>query len=64
MKCHGAGKLEGGLDLRGDPTMLKGGDSGPAVVLGKPEESLLVQRIESGEMPPGKKGQLDKEERA
>ena len=33
-------------------------------MLGKPEESLLVQRIESGEMPPGKKGQLDKEERA
>ena len=64
VKCHGAGKLEGGLDLRRDPTMLKGGDSGPALVPGKPEESLLVQRIESGEMPPGKKGQLDKEERA
>jgi mono/diheme cytochrome c family protein len=64
VKCHGALRLEGGLDLRRDLTMLKGGDSGPAVVPGKPDESLLVQRIESGEMPPGKKGQLDKEDRA
>jgi mono/diheme cytochrome c family protein len=64
VKCHGAGKLEGGLDLRRDLTMLEGGDSGPAVVPGKPDESLLVQRVESGEMPPGKKGQLDNEERA
>jgi mono/diheme cytochrome c family protein len=64
VKCHGAGKLEGGLDLRRDLTMLKGGDSGPAVVPGKPDESLLVQRIESGEMPPGKKGPLGKEDQA
>jgi hypothetical protein len=64
VKCHGAGKLEGGLDLRRDLTILKGGDSGPAVVPGKPDESLLVQRVESGEMPPGKNHQLDKEERA
>jgi hypothetical protein len=32
--------------------MLKGGKSGPAMVLGKPDESLMVQRIRSGEMPP------------
>ena len=30
----------------------KGGKSGPALVAGKPDESLLWQRIESGEMPP------------
>ncbi|MFO0892514.1 MAG: DUF1553 domain-containing protein [Isosphaeraceae bacterium] len=62
--CHGAGKQEGGLDLRRDPAVIKGGDSGPAVIPGKPDESLLVQRIEAGEMPPGKKGRLDAAERA
>jgi hypothetical protein len=64
VKCHGSAKLEGGLDLRRDLTMLKGGDSGPAVIPGKPDQSLLVQRIELGEMPPGKNGHLDKEEQA
>jgi hypothetical protein len=64
VKCHGGGKLEGGLDLRRELTMLQGGDSGPALVPGKPEESLLVQKIESGEMPPGKHGRLGRDEQA
>jgi len=34
---------------------LKGGKSGPAIVLGKPDESLLVKRVRSGEMPPKKR---------
>jgi hypothetical protein len=34
--------------------MVEGGDSGAALVPGKPEESLLVKRIRAGEMPPGK----------
>jgi hypothetical protein len=64
VKCHGGGKLEGGLDLRRDLTMLRGGDSGPALVPGKPGESLLVEKIEAGEMPPGKHGRLGKDEQA
>jgi hypothetical protein len=32
--------------------LLRGGKSGPAIVLGKPDESLVVQKIRSGEMPP------------
>jgi hypothetical protein len=32
--------------------MLQGGKSGPAVVPGKPEESLIVRRIRAEEMPP------------
>ena len=50
--CHGQRFQEGGLDLRSKAAMLKGGKSGPAMVSGKPEESLMVQRIRSGEMPP------------
>jgi mono/diheme cytochrome c family protein len=55
-ECHGeADKPKGGLDLRLQHLTLKGGKSGPAVVVGKPEDSLLLERIVSGEMPPGKK---------
>jgi mono/diheme cytochrome c family protein len=55
-ECHGeADKPKGGLDLRLRRLALKGGKSGPAVVAGKPDESLLIERVKSGEMPPGKK---------
>ena len=50
--CHGKRKQEGGLDLRTMASRLKGGNSGPALVPGKPDESLLLQRIAAGEMPP------------
>lgn len=50
--CHGAQRKEAGLDLRTKASMLKGGKSGPAVVPGKPEASLLVKRIRAEEMPP------------
>jgi hypothetical protein len=53
--CHGLRKQEAGLDLRTKSSMLKGGKSGPAIVLGKPEESLLIKRINAGEMPPKQK---------
>jgi hypothetical protein len=35
--------------------VLQGGKSGPAVSVEKPSESLLLERVKSGEMPPGKK---------
>ena len=60
-KCHSrsAGKLKGGLSLDGRDTMLKGGDTGPAVVPGDPERSLLVKAIRYGDpdlrMPPKQK---------
>jgi len=50
--CHGAEKTEAGLDLRGLEVILKGGEGGPAIVPGKPAESLLLELMESGEMPP------------
>ena len=58
-KCHGEAKLEAGLDVRRKFQLEKGGDSGPAIVPGKPDESPLVQRIESGEMPPKEEAPLD-----
>ena len=50
--CHGNRRQEGGLDLRTKASMLKGGESGPAIVLGKPEESLIIKRMAAEEMPP------------
>src|SRR5688572_9347064 len=50
--CHGAVRPEAGLDLRTRASILKGGKSGPALVPGKPDESLIIQKIRAGEMPP------------
>ncbi|MBI2948573.1 MAG: PSD1 domain-containing protein [Verrucomicrobia bacterium] len=50
--CHGEGeKLKGDLDLRLRRLIVKGGESGPALVPGHPEKSELVEKIRSGEMP-------------
>jgi mono/diheme cytochrome c family protein len=55
-ECHGeAAKPKGGLDLRLRRLVLQGGDSGPAIVSGQPGDSLLLERVRKGEMPPGKK---------
>lgn len=52
--CHGATEdIEGGLDLRLVRFMAQGGDSGAAIVPGKPQQSFLVERVRSGDMPPG-----------
>lgn len=54
--CHGeAEHREAGLDLRLVHLMKTGGESGPAIVPGSASESLLLQRIEDGQMPPGNK---------
>ncbi len=53
--CHGRHKQEGELDLRTRAAMLKGGKSGPAIVPGKPEESLMLKRVRAEEMPPHKR---------
>jgi hypothetical protein len=57
-KCHGGEKVRGGLRLDSRAALLKGGDSGPAVVPGDPEKSLLIQAVrykhEDIKMPPDK----------
>lgn len=51
--CHGEDKkLKGDLDLRLQKTILKGGKSGPALVLGDHQESTLFQITHEEEMPP------------
>ncbi len=55
-----AGEEEGGLDLSRRASALTGGESGAAIVPGQPGESLLVDKVAEGEMPP--KGPLSKEQ--
>ena len=59
-KCHSgkAASLKGGLRLDFREGLMKGGDSGPAIVNGKPDESLLILALKYDglEMPP--KGKL------
>jgi hypothetical protein len=58
LKCHADTKPKGGLRLTSRAGVLKGGDTGPAVVAGKPKESLLIQAIlynEKPQMPPKRK---------
>ncbi len=61
-QCHSreAEKIKGGLVLDNRESFLKGGDSGPAIVPGDPDKSLLIKAIrytdENLQMPPkGKK---------
>jgi mono/diheme cytochrome c family protein len=66
LKCHGADpeKIKGGLDLTTRKAALAGGESGPAVNLAKPSESLLVKAIhyktDEHKMPP--KGKMPDQE--
>ena len=57
--CHGQ-TATAGLRLDSRASMLRGGKSGPAIVPGKAEESLLVAAVASAKMPPGRK--LDEKE--
>jgi len=52
--CHGPEKQKGGLRLDSRAGWIYGGDSGPAIVPGKPEESLLIEAVHYAgfEMPP------------
>jgi mono/diheme cytochrome c family protein len=56
LSCHNPTEARGGLDLTHRGGLLQGGKSGPAVVAGKPRESLLVERVTAGTMPPKKSG--------
>jgi hypothetical protein len=51
LQCHGDMKPKGGLKLISRERVLKGGDRGPAVVAGKPEESLLIRAVRHADKP-------------
>src|SRR5712664_2092401 len=46
-KCHShqAEKIKGGLVLDSRDGLLRGGETGPAVVPGNPEQSLLIKAV-------------------
>ena len=60
-ECHShqAKELQGGLTLDSRSGWSKGGDSGPAVVPGKPDDSLLIKAVRRSnkdlQMPPAEK---------
>jgi mono/diheme cytochrome c family protein len=61
--CHNSSDPKAGLDLTSASAAFKGGDSGAAMVPGRPSESFLVERISDGSMPPENDGwRLTKEE--
>lgn len=67
VSCHNPDKLKGNLILADPKSILKGGKTGKLFVSGKPELSLLLQRIhlpleEKKHMPPKGKIQLSDDE--
>ncbi|MDB6139490.1 MAG: Planctomycete cytochrome [Verrucomicrobiaceae bacterium] len=58
-ECHGPQKHKGGLRLDNLTYILQGGETGPAVVPGDAEKSLLIKAVEYGDkdlqMPPDEK---------
>lgn len=65
ISCHGAESQKGGLRLDTLSLAKEGGDSGPAIVPGNKEESLLLERIhlpvDDDEIMPPKEGPLSAE---
>src|SRR5271168_1069974 len=46
IRCHGRGRDRGGLRIDSRDTLLKGGDTGPAIVVGKSADSLLIELVQ------------------
>src|SRR5262249_34762751 len=59
LKCHGDKKVSHGLRVDSRDALVKGGDSGPAIVPGDADRSLLIQAIRHThaeiKMPPDKR---------
>lgn len=51
LECHRTAAKKGGLDLSRKKAALTGGENGPPIVPGEPTESLLLDYVESDEMP-------------
>jgi len=57
VKCHGPLEQKSGLELDTPAAIMKGGDDGPVIVAGKPEDSPLYQNLATKgdpHMPPKK----------
>ncbi len=53
--CHAGADPAGGLNLSSRGGAFAGGEGGAAIVPGKPDDSALLLRVRSGEMPPPEK---------
>lgn len=67
VECHGPEKSKGSLRLDSLAAIAKGGQSGPGVAFGKPDESLVLKRVRLPEdhedhMPPGGKPSLSRDD--
>jgi mono/diheme cytochrome c family protein len=51
IRCHDKGKSRGGLELTTRANLLRGGESGPAVVPGQPDRSLLIRLVTHADEP-------------
>ena len=51
VKCHGGDKIRGDLDLSTRAGLLKGGEEGPSIILGKAEDSFLMTVLRHEEEP-------------
>ncbi len=63
VNCHGPTKQKAGLRLDSRASLMRGGDSGPAIEVGKPESSRLIEAVNHSpdiQMPP--KGKLKEAE--
>ena len=60
LECHSEREASGKLVLSDKTSLAKGGETGPAVVARSPEQSNLLTRVLSGEMPPPKRGHSQK----
>jgi uncharacterized membrane protein len=63
IQCHNAGTANGALQLDSYGGLLKGGEAGPVIMPGKPEESLIIHRVtlapdDQKSMPPAPKTPL------
>lgn len=60
LECHNERDASAGLILSDKAAVFKGGESGPAVVPGNLDKSLIIEKVRSGEMPPPKRGHSQK----
>ena len=56
LECHNDREIAGGLALTSWAKAVAGGDSGEVIDSEQPQQSLLLERITSGDMPPEKQG--------
>lgn len=52
--CHNEKVTLGKLSVESERTLLKGGETGPAILPGDAAKSLLIDKVVTRQMPPGK----------